>query len=85
MTVLEIIGAASLLVIAGSFVGRLIKRASTPELNEFETAVDNAMRDAFNAGMLCAADMVTMQGYDETAGKIRKVVEYATKAHNDND
>jgi hypothetical protein len=82
MTFLELVGAASIGIFTASALVRIIRRNNRPQLTELEAVIEQAMREAFDAGMLTAADMVTMQGYDETAGKIRKVVEYATRANN---
>ena len=82
MTFLEVVGAGSIGIFAANLLIRVIRRTNQPPLDDFEVAIERAMREAFDAGMLTAADMVTMQGYDETAGKIRKFVEYAKSRSN---
>jgi hypothetical protein len=82
MTPLELVGAASIGIFATNALVRIVRRSNRSPLTKFEAMIEQAMREAFDAGMLTAADMVTMQGYDETAGKIRKVVELAAQAYN---
>lgn len=69
MTPLEIVGAAT----AGSVAGQLIVWLfSRPKRNtELEKRM---MRDAFEAGILAAADMATIDGQEELAGNMRKAV-----------
>lgn len=69
MTPLEIFGAA----IAGSVAGQLVVwvfslAQRNPELDKL------VIRDAFEAGILAAADMATIDGQEELAGNMRKAV-----------
>jgi hypothetical protein len=69
MTPLEIFGAA----IAGSVAGQLVvwvfsPAQRNPELDKL------VIRDAFEAGILAAADMATIDGQEELAGNMRKAV-----------
>lgn len=84
MTPLEFIGIGGLVAMGMSLVKSLRKPKLT---DEFKSAIEEqlqaSLREAFEAGMLTAADMVTMSGEEELAGQIRKVVEY-TKIANDN-
>lgn len=85
MTPLEIVGVTAL----SYLVGKLIFRSIMPRSNQtvdLDVAIEhmnNAIREAFQSGMLCAADMMTHQGHEEAAGIIRKTVEYVQLA-NDN-
>ncbi len=84
MTPLEIVGVVALSAIALRIIYRTFKPASgLVSIDVASKAVDASVRDAFEAGMLCAADMVTHYGQEEVAGRIRKVVEH-TRAANDN-
>lgn len=76
MTPLEIIGAAALGSIAGQMLALLLSR---PKRNtELEKKV---VRAAFEAGILAAADMATMDGNDELAGNMRKAVASVRKGY----
>lgn len=69
MTPLEIVGAATAGSIAGQLVVWLFSRSKRP------TEVEKRMiRDAFEAGILAAADMATIDGQEELAGNMRKAV-----------
>ena len=89
MTPLEIVGAFTLAAIGGSFVGRIAFRLLRPasrQVIEIEVAskqLQESVREAFESGMLCAAEIVTLEGHGELAGRIRKTVEYVQGA-NDN-
>jgi hypothetical protein len=86
MTLFEIAGAAMLGAIGGLVATRITHRILTPGLVSVEAAskqINTAVRDAFEAGMLCAADIVTHDGQEELAGRIRQTVQYA-RATNDN-
>lgn len=84
MTLLEFIGVGYLTVTAISMINRWRKPKIAIEFGKVvEEHLHTALREAFESGMLTAADMVTMSGEEELAGKIRKVVEY-TKVANDN-
>ena len=69
MTPLEIIVAA----IAGSVAGQLVVWlcSSVQRPTEIEKRM---IRDAFEAGILAAADMATIDGQEELAGNMRKAV-----------
>ena len=84
MTPLEFIGIGYLAVTAVSLINKWRKPKVAAEFGKaIEEHLQASIREAFEAGMLTAADMVTMSGEEEIAGKIRKVVEY-TKIANDN-
>jgi serine/threonine protein kinase HipA of HipAB toxin-antitoxin module len=84
MTPLEFIGIGGLIAMAMSLVKSLRKPAVAEEFGKaIEEQLHASLREAFEAGVLAAADMVTMSGEEELAGKLRKVVEQ-TKVANDN-
>lgn len=84
MTPLEFIGIGALATLAVKLVTGLRKPAVAEEFGKaIEEQLQAALHEAFNAGILTAADMVTMSGEEELAGKIRKVIEL-TNASNDN-
>jgi hypothetical protein len=84
MTPLEFVGIVAL----GASAGKLLFWLRHPPTPTVTVAAANevmtqGIREAFHAGMLCAADIVTHEGHEETAGRIRKTVEYV-QASNDN-
>jgi hypothetical protein len=75
MTPLEIFGAAIAGSVAGQLVVWLFSRAKRP------TEIEKRMiRDAFEAGILAAADMATIDGQEELAGNMRKAVANVRKS-----
>jgi len=83
MTPLEFVGIVAL----GAAAGKLVFWVRHPPAPTVTVAAANeimnqSIREAFQSGMLCAADIVTHEGHEETAGRIRKTVEYV-KAVND--
>lgn len=85
MTFLEIVGAVALAIAVGETARRLIHRPSSQiPISVAEEQMGLAVRDAFQAGMLCAADIVTHSGNEALAGDIRKTVEYV-RLRGDND
>lgn len=84
MTPLEFIGIGSLIFMAVSVLKSRRKPIAAEEFGKaIEEQLQNSLREAFEAGVLAAADMVTMSGEEELAGRLRKVVEQ-TKVANDN-
>jgi hypothetical protein len=84
MTPLEFIGVGALAALAMKLIGSLRKPRVADQFGKaIEEQIHSSLKEAFEAGMLTAADMVTMSGQEEIAGQIRKVVEY-TKVANDN-
>lgn len=86
MTLFEIAGSAMLGAIGGLVATRVMYRILTPGLVSIDAAsqqINTAVRDAFEAGMLCAADIATHDGQEELAGRIRQTVQYA-RSRNDN-
>ena len=84
MTPLEFIGIGSLIFMAVSVLKGRRKPIAAEEFGKaIEEQFRNSLREAFDAGILTAADMVMLSGEEELAGKIRKVIEY-TKVANDN-
>lgn len=87
MTPLEIVGIAALGWAGGYLIAAVFRRQKISlEMISLEVAqrqVRLAVYDAFQAGMLAAADMVTHGGHEEVAGDIRRAVE-GIKAANDN-
>jgi len=84
MTLLEFVGIVAL----GAAAGKLVFRLRHPPASVIDVAsaaeiMQKSMRESFQAGMLCAADMMTHEGHEEAAGRIRKTVEYV-QASNDN-
>lgn len=87
MTPLEIIG----LIAVGGLAGRMLAlaiNARTPMVS-VEVAskqIEASVCEAFEAGMLCAADIATHSGNEKLAGDIRKTVQFtsAARAANDN-
>lgn len=77
MTFLEVVGAVALAIAAGEAARKLIGKPE-PQVPMViaEEQMGIAVRDAFQAGMLCAADIVTHSGNEALAGDIRKTVEY---------
>jgi formate/nitrite transporter FocA (FNT family) len=85
MTPLEIVGATTLVMLGFSVLGRLFPRRE-PNTIDIEVATEHvaaSVREAFESGMLCAADIATHEGHEALAGRIRKTVEYCQEA-NDN-
>jgi uncharacterized membrane protein len=83
MTPLEFVGIVALGAAAGKLVFWLRHPpAPTVTVAAATEVIENSIREAFQSGMLCAADIVTHEGHEETAGRIRKTVEYV-KASND--
>lgn len=84
MTPLEFVGAGCI----GAIAFRIIYRTFRPDsglvsIDVASKAVDASVRDAFESGMLCAADIATHEGHEELAGHIRKTVQHV-RATNDN-
>lgn len=83
MTLLEFVGIVAL----GAAAGKLVFWVRNPPPPTVTVAaatevIENSIREAFQSGMLCAADIVTHEGHEETAGRIRQTVQYV-KASND--
>jgi hypothetical protein len=77
MTFLEVVGAVALAIVAGEAARRLVYKPEPRILMSLaEAQMGLAIHDAFQAGMLCAADIVTHSGNEALAGDIRKTVEY---------
>lgn len=72
MTPLEIVGVIAL----GGLAIRLVPKGKMIPLDEANKQIQEGVREAFEAGMLCAADIVTHSGNEELAGDIRRTVEY---------
>lgn len=87
MTPLELVGIAALTWASGRLLGKLFPfEKQPPKTVALDVAVkqmNTAIEEAFQSGMLCAADMVTHSGHEELAGHIRKTVQYV-RAANDN-
>lgn len=85
MTFLEVVGAVALAIAAAGTARKLISKPE-PQVSMVvaEEQMGLAVRDAFQAGMLCAADIVTHSGNEALAGDIRKTVEYV-RLRGDND
>lgn len=85
MTFLEVAGAVALAMAAAGAARRLLHKPE-PQISMVvaEEQMGLAVRDAFQAGMLCAADIVTHSGNEALAGDIRKTVEYV-RLRGDND
>ena len=89
MTPLEFVGAFALATIGGTIAGRVIFRlghrqpAHMIEIEAASKQLQESVREAFESGMLCAADIATHEGHEALAGRIRKTVEYVQGA-NDN-
>jgi hypothetical protein len=78
MTPLEFVGGATLVLFGFSIFGRLLPRRRTGSI-DMDVATEQlaaSVREAFQSGMLCAADIATHEGQEELAGRIRKTVEY---------
>lgn len=78
MTPLEFVGGATLVLFGFSVLGRLLPRRRTDSI-DMDVATEQlaaSVREAFQSGMLCAADIATHEGHEELAGRIRKTVEY---------
>lgn len=83
MTPLEFVGGTTLALIGFGVIGRLFSRRRS-NVVDFEVAtkhLQESIREAFGAGMLCAADIATHEGQEELAGKLRKTVQYAQSRH----
>ncbi len=75
MTPLEIIVAAAAGSLFAHLMTWLFSRAKRP------TEIEKRMiRDAFEAGILAAADMATIDGQEELAGNMRKAVANVRKS-----
>lgn len=84
MTPLELIGVIALGATVGRAVAWLVKpKGNTISLEVATKQLTVSVREAFEAGMLCAADIVTHSGNEKLAGDIRKTVEYV-RAENNN-
>jgi hypothetical protein len=90
MTPLEIVGAFTLAAVGSSLIGRMVFRLLNPvprhpmiEMDVASKQLQESVREAFESGMLCAADIATHEGHEALAGRIRKTVEYVQGA-NDN-
>lgn len=85
MTPLEIVGVTSLGYFGMKLLTRLAFKRSTTTISISEAVqqCNAAVRDGFQAGFLCAADMVTHSGHEELAGQLRNVA-HSVKASNDN-
>lgn len=85
MTPLEIIGITSLGYFGMKLLARAFFRSSTTmvTLQDAAKQCNLAVRDGFQAGFMCAADMVTHNGHEELAGQLRKVAQ-GVKEANDN-
>lgn len=86
MTFLEVVGVVALTMAAAGIARKLIfKPERQISMLVAEEQMGTAVRDAFQAGMLCAADIVTHSGNEALAGDIRKTVEYVRlRGANDN-
>jgi hypothetical protein len=85
MTFLEVVGVVGLTMAAAGVARRLIYKPEPQiSLPMAEAQMGLAVRDAFQAGMLCAADIVTHSGNEQLAGDIRRTVEYV-RLRGDND
>ncbi len=69
MTPLEIVGAVALGTVAGQLITWLFSRPTRSVEHE-----QRMVRGAFEAGILAAADMATIEGHEELAGNMRKAV-----------
>lgn len=78
MTPLEFVGGATLVLLGFSIIGRLFSRRepNTIDIGVASLQMQESIREAFESGMLCAADIATHAGQEELAGRIRKTVEY---------
>lgn len=86
MTFLEVAGVVALAIAGTDIALRLMfKREQRIPVSVAEAQVELAVRDAFQAGMMCAADIVTHSGHEQLAGDLRKTVEYVRVARADND
>lgn len=85
MTPLEITGIAALSYFGMKLLARLFFRSSATMISIYDATeqCNKAVRDGFQAGFLCAADMVTHNGHEQLAGQLRKVA-HSVKAANDN-
>jgi formate/nitrite transporter FocA (FNT family) len=85
MTPLEIVGATTLVMLGFSVLGRLFpaRKPNTVDIGVASQQLQESVREAFESGMLCAADIATHEGHEALAGRIRKTVEYVQGA-NDN-
>jgi hypothetical protein len=85
MTPLEIVGVIALGGLAGRVLAWLLKSrdGAVISVEVANQQISESVRDAFQAGMLCAADIVTHSGNEELAGDIRRTVQYVRTA-NDN-
>lgn len=84
MTPLEFVGVGFLGAISFRIVYRTFGFGSgMVSVDAASKQINQSVKEAFEAGMLCAADIVTHSGHEEVAGHIRKTVEYV-RAANDN-
>lgn len=85
MTPLEFVGVIALGGLAGRLLTWMLRRppVGTISIDAANEQITSSIREAFEAGMLCAADIVTHSGNEALAGDIRKTVEYV-RAANDN-
>ena len=75
MTPLEIVGGATLGYVVMKVVLKVL--GPKPDTVDMEVAVrqvQDSVHEAFQSGMLCAADIATHEGQEELAGRIRMVV-----------
>lgn len=81
MTIIEFLGAAALgSLFGGWLMAWVIKRGM--QSDAFADVFATELRKAFRAGFLTAADLVTIEGEEELAGKLRHAA--AAAAANDN-
>lgn len=87
MTFLEVVGGIAIGAWVTSLAAKLVfgrPATTTIPIAVCEEQMGVAIRDAFQAGMMCAADMVTHSGNEAVAGDIRKTVEFMRSTANDN-
>lgn len=78
MTPLEIVGLTALGWIGSKMLSKLVNRRTVEviSIEEASKQIGLSIREAFQAGMLCAADIVTHSGHEEVAGDIRKTADF---------
>lgn len=77
MTPSEFFGTIALGAVVGQSLALLIKPKKDAITSEIALRqVEKSVCRAFQAGMLCAADIATFSGNEKLAGDIRKTVEY---------
>ncbi len=78
MTPLELVGGVTLILMGLGALGRMFPRRRVDSI-DMDVATEQlaaSVREAFQSGMLCAADIATHEGQEDLAGRIRKTVEY---------